>query len=206
MTKKYEKFIFDMDGTLVDSKEAVEMAWSIWAYEYNVDIQRILSVSHGRPAKDVIRELMPALHIPKAVARLEEIELENLSSVRAVRGAVEFLDQLPDENWAIFTSAPRKLAVAKLKAASIPIPEVLITVEDVTKGKPNPEGYILAASKLNAVPSECLVFEDASAGIYSALSAGCDVINITSAAPEIINIEGVDSIEDYYSAQKILEI
>ncbi|MFY3328507.1 HAD-IA family hydrolase [Vibrio fluvialis] len=129
-----------------------------------------------------------------------------MNGSRSVRGAVEFLDQLPDENWAIFTSAPRKLAVAKLKAASIPIPEVLITVEDVTKGKPNPEGYILAASKLNAVPSECLVFEDASAGIYSALSAGCDVINITSAAPEIINIEGVDSIEDYYSAQKILEI
>lgn len=196
--KNYKKFIFDMDGTLVDSKDAVEKAWSLWAKSHLIDIQRILSISHGRPSDDVIKEIMPHLNIKEEVAKLEAVELGNVDSIKPVRGAIEFLKQLQSDDWGIFTSAPRELAIQRMKAAFIPIPKVLITVEDVVKGKPSPEGYILAASRLGVTPDQCLVFEDAEAGIRSALEAGCDVINITAVAPEQKHISGCTLAEDYF--------
>ena len=92
--KNYAKFIFDMDGTLVDSKDAVEKAWSLWALEHNINVDRILAISHGRPADDVIKELMPHLNIKQEVAKLEVIELDNVDSVKPIRGAIAFLNKL----------------------------------------------------------------------------------------------------------------
>ncbi|MBA5760952.1 HAD-IA family hydrolase [Vibrio sp. 404] len=203
--KNYAKFIFDMDGTLVDSKDAVEKAWSLWATEHNIDVAHILAISHGRPADEVIKELMPHLNIKQEVAKLEAIELSNVDSVKPVRGAIAFLSELQEHDWGIFTSAPRALAVERLKAASIPIPQILVTVEDVQKGKPDPEGYILAAQKLGKLPEQCLVFEDALAGIHSALAAGCDVINITAVAPEQPLVTDVISVKDYFGVSVYLD-
>jgi len=196
--KNYKKCIFDMDGTLVDSIYSVEKAWVTWATEHNIDPNRILATSHGRPGKDVIQEVMPHLNVKQELGKLESIELDNVDSVKPIPGAIEFLSKLQAKDWGIYTSAPRALAVERLKAASIPIPEVLITIEDVMKGKPHPEGYALAASKLGVPAEQCLVFEDAEAGIHSALGAGCDVINITTAAPKQDKIEGCIAVEDYF--------
>lgn len=196
--KNYAKFIFDMDGTLVDSKDSVEKAWNLWALEHDINIDRILAISHGRPAEDVIKELMPHLSIKQEVAKLEAIELNNVDSVKPIRGAIDFLNKLNADDWGIFTSAPRELAIQRLMAASIPVPQILVTVEDVQKGKPDPEGYKLTAQKLKVRPEQCLVFEDALAGIQSALSAGCDVVNITAVAPTQPTINGVTSARDYY--------
>ncbi|WP_299144446.1 HAD-IA family hydrolase, partial [uncultured Vibrio sp.] len=136
--------------------------------------------------------------------KLEAIELDNVDSVKPVRGAVAFLNKLNDHDWAIFTSAPRELAVQRLIAASIPVPKILVTVEDVQKGKPDPEGYKLTAKKLKVLPEQCLVFEDALAGMQSALSAGCDVVNITAVAPEQPTITGVTSARDYFEVSACL--
>lgn len=198
MTKNYRKFIFDMDGTLVDSKESVEKAWRAWAEKHDLDLAAILETSHGRPSEEAIQEFMPHLDPIQEAQWLEDIELQNVDSVQAIRGAVEFLSLLKPDEWGIFTSAPKELAVQRLKAAGIDIPNVFITVEDVTLGKPNPEGYQLAAQLLGAKPCECLVFEDAPAGIQSGLSAGCDVINITAAAPCAYSAIGCEPAEDYY--------
>lgn len=204
LTKNYAKFIFDMDGTLVDSKEIVEKAWTIWANKHDIDVESILAVSHGRPAADVIREVMPQLDVTKEVEYLEVFELKNVDAVKPISGAIEFVSQLSEDDWAIFTSAPRELAVSRLKAASIPIPDVLITVEDVVNGKPSPEGYLLAAEKLGVNAEQCLVFEDAEAGIHSALAAGSEVIAINAAAPHKVDIEGSVVVEDYYDVSVCL--
>ncbi|WP_062263711.1 HAD-IA family hydrolase [Endozoicomonas arenosclerae] len=204
-TKNYEKIIFDMDGTLVDSTEVVEKAWRVWANNNDVEAAGILAVAHGRPAEDVIREVKPQLDIDKEVADLEAFELQNADSVKPIPGSIEFLSQINKDDWAIFTSASRELALRRLKAASIPIPKILITVEDVTYGKPNPEGYIMAAEKLGVTTEECLVFEDAEAGVYSALEAGCDVIKINTATPHRIEIDGSVSVEDYFDVSVCLK-
>lgn len=198
LTKDYSKLIFDMDGTLVDSISAVESAWKTWAKKHNVDVDKILSVAHGRPAKDVLCEISSELDIDSEIAHLIELELQNMDMVKAVPGASAFLSRLKKDSWAIFTSCPRDLAIRRLTAASIPIPEVLVTIEDVHHGKPNPEGYILAAEKLGVNTNQCLVFEDANAGVQSALKAGCDVIAVQSVAPDKIDITGVGFIEDYF--------
>lgn len=202
--KNYAKFIFDMDGTLVDSKDAVEKAWSLWALEHNINVDHILAISHGRPADEVIKELMPQLNIKQEVTKLEAIEMNHVDSVKPVRGAIAFLNKLNDHDWAIFTSAPRELAVQRLMAASIPVPQILVTVEDVRKGKPDPEGYKLTAKRLKVLPEHCLVFEDALAGIQSALSAGCDVVNITAVAPAQPTIAGVVTARDYFDVSAYL--
>ncbi|WP_070963926.1 HAD-IA family hydrolase [Vibrio sonorensis] len=205
--KNYAKFIFDMDGTLVDSTYAVENAWSIWATEHRINVDTILAISHGRPSDDVIKELMPHLSIEEEVAKLEAIEMSNVDSVKPVRGAIDFLSRLEDHDWGVYTSAPRELAIQRLKAASIPVPKTLITVEDVQKGKPDPEGYILAAKQLGVSPEQCLVFEDAHAGILSAMEAGCDVINITAVGPEhpsVVNKTNVSVAVDYLDVSVLL--
>lgn len=148
--------------------------------------------------------MMPHLDIKAETAKLEAIELENVESVKPIRGVVDFLSLLKGEDWGIFTSAPRKLAIQRLKAASIPVPDVLVTVEDVTNGKPHPEGYVLAASMLGSESNKCLVFEDAEAGILSANKAGCDVIRISAAVPAHHPIGHFNSVEDYFDVSVYL--
>ncbi|MEV1316524.1 HAD-IA family hydrolase [Micromonospora arborensis] len=168
--------LFDMDGTLVDSDAAVERAWERWAAEYGVDAGAALAIAHGSPAEATIRRLLPALDdatVAAAAARQLALQYDDLSDVRATPGAHELLTTLARRGlpWAVVTSADARLAEARLGAAGIVAP-VLVTVEDVRVGKPDPEGYRRAAALLDVPVARCLVVEDAEVGLQAGRAAG----------------------------------
>jgi sugar-phosphatase len=166
--------LFDMDGTLVDSDAAVERAWTTWAREYGVDVDP--TTLHGRPADATVRSLLPDLDdagVEAAAARQLDLQYDDLADVVPTRGALDLLAGL-NLPWAIVTSADMRLAHARLDAAGITAP-VLVTVEDIRRGKPDPEGYLLAARRLGAAPARCLVVEDAPAGVAAGRAAGATV-------------------------------
>lgn len=165
--------LFDMDGTLVDSTLIVEALWVEFAERHALDSARILAFAHGRQSRDTISHFLPADRVDGATAELLEQELTRLDGVIAIPGAAEFITQV--ESFvpvAIVTSAPRALAELRLSAAGVPIPDVLISGEDVRQGKPAPGGYLLAAQRLGVDPKDCIAFEDAEAGLAAAMSAG----------------------------------
>jgi sugar-phosphatase len=172
--------LLDMDGTLVDSDAAVERAWVRWCAEYGVDPAAALAVAHGRPAAGTVRELRPDLDeagVGEAAARQLALQYDDLSDVVALPGMARLLSVLAARGlpWAVVTSADRRLAAARLGAAGVPPAPVLVTAEDVAAGKPDPEGYLLAARLLGVDPLRCLVVEDAVAGIAAARAAGAAV-------------------------------
>ncbi|GAB3690643.1 HAD family hydrolase [Corynebacterium nasicanis] len=188
-------WLFDIDGTLVDSTPAVERAWRTWAAENNLDGEAILQVSHGRRAVDTLADVLPPERIDTAYERLLALEMADLDSVVALPGAAELLASLPRDRWAAVTSGGRELMSARLAAAGLPVPDVLVTAEDVEVGKPDPAGYLLAAQRLGVDPAECLVVEDAPAGLEAGVRAGCRVIAVaTSHSPE--QLAGYEVIPD----------
>ena len=171
-----EAVLFDMDGTLVDSDAAVERAWRVWAAEYGTDPAAVLAVAHGAPAERTVRLIRPDLteaDVAVAAARQLVLQYDDLSDVVPTPGAHELLAALRVP-WAIVTSADVRLAKARLGAAGID-PPVLVTVEDVRVGKPDPEGYRRAAGLLGVEPGRCLVVEDAEVGVAAGRAAGAQV-------------------------------
>lgn len=171
-----EAVLLDMDGTLVDSDPAVERAWRFWAGEYGVNADAALAIAHGSPAQDTVRRMLPHLdegEVATAAARQLAVQYDDLSDVRATTGADELLAVLArlDLPWAVVTSADARLAKARLATARID-PPVLVTVEDVTAGKPDPQGYLRAAELLGVRPGRCLVVEDAEVGLRAGRAAG----------------------------------
>jgi sugar-phosphatase len=171
-----EAVLFDMDGTLVDSDAAVERAWRTWAAEYGVEPAAVLAVAHGAPAERTVRLVRPDLTeggVTEAAARQLALQYDDLSDVVPTPGALELLAalRLP---WAVVTSADVRLAKARLGAAGIEAP-LLVTVEDVRVGKPDPEGYLRAAELLGVAPEHCLVVEDAEVGVTAGRAAGAQV-------------------------------
>ena len=168
-----EAVLFDMDGTLVDSDAAVERAWRSWAAEYGVEPAAALAVAHGAPAERTVRLMLPELDdagVTQAAARQLELQYDDLSDVVPAPGAPELLASLRLP-WAVVTSADAQLAKARLGAAGIAAP-VLVTVEDVRAGKPDPEGYRRAAELLGVTARHCLVVEDAEVGIAAGHATG----------------------------------
>ncbi|MGC4943213.1 HAD-IA family hydrolase [Kribbella sp. DT2] len=168
--------LFDMDGTLVDSDAAVERAWTTWSTEYGVEASAVLAVAHGSPAESVVERVLPGLDPTiRAIAagRQHELQYDDLSDVVAAPGAHELLDLLEQRGlpWAVVTSADQRLAKARLTAAGI-VPPVLVTIEDITKGKPDPEGYLRGAELLGVDVRQCLVVEDAEVGLQAGKAAG----------------------------------
>lgn len=168
--------LFDMDGTLVTSDGAVERAWMAWAAEYGVDGPRAIEIAHGRPSEPTVRALLPHLDeamTAVAIARQLELQYDDLADVAAMPGAFELLDLLDRRGlpWAVVTSADERLAKARLGAAGIAAP-TLVTCDDVPVGKPDPAGYLRAAELLGVAPADCLVVEDADAGLEAARAAG----------------------------------
>lgn len=168
--------LLDMDGTLVDSDAAVERAWVAWAGEYGIPVAETLGMAHGNPSLRTARRLLPGLDDAAARAAAQrqlDLQYDDLSDVRAARGASELLGVLARRRlpWAIVTSADRRLASARLQAARID-PPLLVTVEDVRAGKPDPEGFLLAARRLDVEPGACLVVEDSEPGIAAGRRAG----------------------------------
>jgi sugar-phosphatase len=173
--------LFDMDGTLVDSSSCVESTWRMWAGKHGVDIDALLRISHGRQNHETIRLIAPHLETPEEIAFLVQTEEDCHEGISEVRGARALLDSMATTvRWAVVTSAWRTLAEKRLSLAGLPIPGVLITSDDITRSKPHPEGYLLAASRLGVAPADCLVIEDAHAGIDAARAAGMHVIGITT--------------------------
>jgi sugar-phosphatase len=168
--------LFDMDGTLVTSDAAVERAWMAWAAEYGVDGPQAIEIAHGRPSEPTVRTLLPHFDEAKtavAIARQLELQYDDLSDVAAMPGAVDLLALLDRRGlpWAVVTSADDRLAKARLGAAGLTAP-VLVTSDDVPVGKPDPAGYLRAASLVGVEPADCLVVEDADAGLVAARAAG----------------------------------
>lgn len=168
----------DNDGTLVDSQPAVNRAWERWAARVGLDWSFVAPRIHGRRASESIAELAPDRDLDVEDGWLEQIELEELTDVEAIPGAQDLLGALQGARWAIATSASVRLAVARLDAAGLPVPEVLIGADLVDRGKPDPQPYLMAAGHLGVVPDRCLVLEDSTTGVRAGVAAGCTVIGV----------------------------
>jgi len=168
--------LFDLDGVLVDSTPAVARVWTIWANKHGFDPQETVRKAHGRPSLATIRELLPNADHAAENAIVEGMEIEDLEDVVALPGAAELLRALPAEKWTVVTSCTRRLALVRLRAAGLPIPAKLVTSNDITNGKPHPEPFLQGAKLLGFAPAQCVVFEDAPAGIRAGKAAGTRVI------------------------------
>jgi|SRR5580692_10850357 mannitol-1-/sugar-/sorbitol-6-phosphatase len=175
--------LFDLDGVLVDSTRSVERQWRIWAREMGIEGDKVTTVAHGVRAVEVIRTVAPHLDAEAEVRKLESREAEDLDGVSAMPGAIELVRAVPEGRWGVVTSGTRHLATKRLRLFGIPIPKVMVTADDVAKGKPDPAPYLRGAELLGVHPSECLVIEDAPAGIKSARAGGMKVIGLTSTYP-----------------------
>jgi sugar-phosphatase len=188
--------LFDMDGTLVDSTAVVEEVWGEFAVRYGLDFEEILRTSHGVQAIDTVRRFAPSgADVHALTAELGAMERVRTDGILALAGAAQLLAALPADAVALVTSADRVLADIRMAAAGLSMPGVAVTAEQVSRGKPDPEGYLKAAALLGAKPAEALVFEDAPAGIAAGVAAGIRTIAVgpnTGPLPE-----GVLHIADY---------
>ncbi|QTZ90989.1 HAD family hydrolase [Streptomyces auratus] len=175
-----DALLFDNDGTLISSLESVYRCWSRWAKEYGVTEEDFARVAlHGRPAAEIVADLLPADLVPEAVARIEQLEVEDAGGVVALPGTLALLESLPAERWAVVTSATQRLAEARLGQAGIR-PKNLIAADDISRGKPDPEPFLLAAARLGADPARCVVFEDAPVGLAAGRAAGMVTVALTT--------------------------
>ncbi|WP_421330789.1 HAD-IA family hydrolase [Aeromonas veronii] len=182
ITLSVSALLLDMDGTLVCSTGDVETVWRLWCQHHQLAPEPVLAMCHGMRSREVIRALAPQLDVEREAARLDELEMLHTGG-DAIAGAGELLLHLPPQRWAIVTSASEQVARHRLSCAGLPLPAVLVGAEAVINGKPDPEPYLLGAERLGVSPDRCLVFEDASAGIESALCAGCTVVQVGGDAP-----------------------
>jgi sugar-phosphatase len=189
--------LFDMDGTLLTSIESAERVWSRWLTRFGLDPAVVLPQIHGVQTLETIRRLNIAGIDPQAEADwIAREEIADLDGVRAIAGAEAFLEALPHDRWAIVTSATRRLAEARLEAAGLSAPRLFITAEDIPIGKPAPDCYVEAGRRLGIDAADCLVFEDAAAGIEAGRAAGASVVVITATHTHPIDT-GFPSILDY---------
>ena len=168
--------LVDLDGTLIDSEGAVRRAWSGFAVRHGLDPVAVTQVAQGRPSRETIRALLPDHpDLDAESARFEADEVADVDGVVALPGARELLER-GDRPLAIVTSCTTALAGARLRAARLPDPRVLVTADAITRGKPDPEPFLLGARRLGIDPSDCVVLEDAPAGIAAGRAAGATVI------------------------------
>ncbi len=175
--------IFDLDGVLVDSSEAVERHWQEWADKHSLDMTHVRSIMHGRRAVETMQMVAPHLDIPREAAEFAAIEAAETDGHVPIEGAAALLHILPPDKWGVATSGTRAIALARLGSVGLPIPRVLVTADDVERGKPAPDPYLMAASQLGVAPEDCVVIEDAPAGVKAAVAAGMQVIALTTSHP-----------------------
>jgi sugar-phosphatase len=188
--------LFDMDGTLIDSTAVVESVWARFATRYGIDVREILKTSHGRQMVDTVRRWAPAgTDIAAECLELSSFEITQTEGIVSLPGASSFANALPRQTRALVTSAPRELAVARMSLAGFDLPDVVITADDVERGKPDPSCYLLAAERLGVSPADAVVFEDAEAGLRAGLAAGMRCVVVGDLQGDVTR--GLPRVSDY---------
>ena len=172
--------LFDLDGTLVDSRAVVERHWSAFCERHGLDFARVLAVLHGVRSVDVICAVAPHLDADTEAAELDAGEEVDTDGLVAVGGAPELLAELRPDGWGVVTSGHRALAERRLRAVGLPVPAVMVCGDEIARGKPDPEGFLAGARLLGAAPERCVALEDAPPGIAAARAAGMQVIAIAT--------------------------
>ncbi len=185
--------LFDMDGVLIDSTPAVARVWTQWAIEHGFNPIEVVARAHGRPSLTTVREYLPNANHELENREVERREIEDLQGVIPLPGTLALIASLPSDRWTVVTSSTRPLAEVRLRAAGLPLPKTLITSNDIAHGKPHPEPYLKAASILGFSAADCVVVEDAPAGIRSGKAAGSKVIGFrTTVADAVLREAGAD--------------
>lgn len=195
-----EAVLFDMDGTLVDSRLLVERIWLIWAARHGIEPEAVLAVAHGRRTLETMQLVAPHLATPEEAERLDALEETMEGGETATPGALDLLTALPRARWAVVTSAIRRIALARLELVGLPAPGLLVAADDVKAGKPAPDGYAQAARLLHVPPHRCVVFEDTPAGVQAGRAAGCRVVGLRTTFPEL---EGCDYVVPDLSSVRV---
>lgn len=175
--------LFDMDGVLMSSLGSVERSWHKYALSRDLDPQHAIKIAHGRRAIETIRFLRPDLDDVAELRVIEDLEVEDNEGLVVLPGVQQMLAALPENSWAIVTSATERLARSRLAFAGIKIPRYFITSDAVTHGKPHPEPYLRGAALLGFAPQDCVVIEDAPAGVAAGKAAGCKVLAVLTTHP-----------------------
>ena len=195
--------LFDLDGVLVDSRAVIERHWKRWALERELDISKVLEAAHGRRTVESIRLVAPALDAMREATELAATEAPDTEGLVEIEGARKLLASLPAEKWAVVTSGIRVAAETRLRHVALPMPAVLVTADDVLQGKPDPEGFLSAAQRLHVPPTDCLVIEDAPAGVAAAKTAGMMAIGVAFQNPLQVLAEA-DVVVDRLSDIRVL--
>jgi sugar-phosphatase len=196
--------LFDLDGVLVDSTPAVARVWTIWARKHGFDPEETVRKAHGRPSLSTIRELLPNANHEAENAEMERMEIEDVSDVVPLPGTLDLLASLPPDRWTVVTSCTRALALVRLRVAGLPVPERMVTSTDIVNGKPHPEPYLKGAGLLGIAPQDCVVFEDAPAGIRAGKAAQSSVVAFqTTESDELLRQAGADWIVKDASAVRV---
>jgi mannitol-1-/sugar-/sorbitol-6-phosphatase len=175
-----DAIIFDLDGVLVDSFTAIQNHWKSWGDLRGLSLEQIMRVAHGLRTVDTIRRVAPHLDAEKEAAAFEAMEVSDATGLVAYRGAASLLETIPKASWAIVTSGSKSLASARLRHTDLPMPQIMITSDDVRNGKPDPEAYLLAASRMMLPAGRCVVVEDSPPGLKAARAAGMTAIAVAT--------------------------
>jgi sugar-phosphatase len=189
--------LFDLDGVLVDSTPAVARCWARWAVQFGFNADEVVHRAHGRPSIVTLRELMPKGDYEQENRKMEQWEIEDTDGVVPLPGVLDLLHGLPPQQWAIVTSCTRPLAEVRIRVAGLPWPKQLVTSADVQRFKPDPDPYLKGAELLRLAAADCVVVEDAPAGIRSGRAAGSRVLALrTTEADELLTAAGATWIVD----------
>ncbi|MEG9433894.1 HAD-IA family hydrolase [Terriglobus sp. ADX1] len=172
-----------MDGVLISSIASATRCWKRWAKLYNVPNADNFVLPHGRPARDIVIMLRPDIDPDEGLRVIEDMEIEDVGDIEVLPGVRELLASLPPDRWTVVTSCTRRLLEARLRAAGLPEPPKLVSADDISRGKPDPEPYIRGAEALGLKPEDCIVVEDAVSGVESGIAAGCRVLAVLSSTP-----------------------
>jgi sugar-phosphatase len=183
MTVEAAGMLFDMDGVLVSSIASANRCWRAWAKHYGVPVKDDFEIPHGVRAEEIAKMLVPDIDVAEGLRRIEDMEIADVDDIVTLPGARDLLESMPLERWAIVTSATDRLLVARLRAAKLPQPERLISANMVTKGKPDPQPYLMGAERLGVDITKCLVFEDAPSGVKAGVTAGARVVGVLGTTP-----------------------